>query len=144
PAYHDFVSYMGTKSSGFPADFYAANGNKLPNAPGCPDPIDTAANDPVMLTMHIRVPTNAHSFSLKSNFFSAEFPEWACSEFNDFFVILLDSSYTGSPANPTDKNLAFYMQPQTMAKVPVGVNLAHGDTGLFTQCVNGTTGCDGT
>src|SRR5690606_26834168 len=27
---------------------------------------------------------------------------------------------------------------------PVGVNLAHGNTGLFTQCVNGTTGCLGT
>ena len=24
---------------------------------------------------------------------------------------------------------------------PVGVNLAHGDTGLFTVCTNGTTGC---
>jgi hypothetical protein len=143
PDYHDFVSYMGTKTSGFPQDFYQLNGNKLPNAPGCPDPIDTAANDPVMLTMHIRVPSNAHSFSLKSNFFSAEFPEWTCSEFNDFFVILLDSAYSGTPANPMDKNLAFYTQPQTMQKVPVGVNLAHGDTGLFTQCMNGTTGCDG-
>ena len=31
-----------------------------------------------------------------------------------------------------------------MMKVPVGVNLGHGDTGLFTQCVNGATGCSGT
>src|SRR5262249_4195710 len=27
---------------------------------------------------------------------------------------------------------------------PVGVNLAFGNTGLFTQCVNGETGCSGT
>ncbi|HSE12666.1 MAG TPA: hypothetical protein VLB69_08530, partial [Rudaea sp.] len=27
------------------------------------------------------------------------------------------------------------------ASYPVGVNLAHNDTGLFTQCVNGNTGC---
>jgi len=58
--------------------------------------------------------------------------------------VLLDSQYSGTPANPADKNLAFYTDPATMAKVPVGVNLANGNTGLFTQCVNGTTGCDGT
>jgi hypothetical protein len=142
PAYHDPVSYMGTKTSGFPADFLAANNGELPNAPGCPKPISTSgANDPVMLTLHLRVPSNAHSFSMKTNFFSSEFPEWTCSQFNDFFVVLLDSQYQGNPANPADKNLAIYREPATGAAVPVGVNLAHGDTGLFTQCVNGTTGC---
>jgi hypothetical protein len=30
-----------------------------------------------------------------------------------------------------------------MDKFPVGVNLAHGNTGLFTQCINGGTGCSG-
>jgi hypothetical protein len=98
-----------------------------------------------MLTFKIRVPTNAHSFSLKSNFYSAEFPEWTCSPYNDFFVILLDSAYTSAMnPNPADKNLAFYQPPGTTNKVPVGVNLAYGNTGLFTQCVNGTTGCSGT
>ena len=143
PAYHDFVSYTGTKSSGFPADFLMANNGSLPNAPGCPDPGGTTANDPVMLTLTVRVPSNAHSFSIKSNFFSAEFPEWTCSAYNDFFVILLDSMYTGSPANPMDKNLAFYTAPGTTNNYPVGVNLAFGNTGLFTQCVNGSTGCSG-
>jgi hypothetical protein len=94
------------------------------------------------LTLTIRVPTNAHSFSIKSNFYSSEFPEYTCSAFNDFFVMLLDSTFTGSPGNPTDKNLAFYTDPNTMINYPVGVNLAKG-TGLFTQCVNGATGCLG-
>jgi len=143
PNYNDFVSYSSVNESGFPADFVAANGGNLPNAPGCPDPSGTTANDPVMLTLDIRVPSNAHSFSLKSNFYSAEFPEWTCSPYNDFFVVLLDSSYTGSPANPMDKNLAFYTAPD-MKNYPVGVNLAFGNTGLFTQCVNGSTGCSGT
>src|SRR5262245_60050353 len=116
----------------------------LPNAPGCPDPSGTTANDPVMLNLEIRVPSNAHSFSLKTNFYSAEFPEWTCSPYNDFFVVLLDSMYSGNPANPTDRNLAFYTQPGTTNNYPVGVNLAYGNTGLFTQCVNGTTGCSGT
>ncbi|MDB4954977.1 MAG: hypothetical protein JWO36_2546 [Myxococcales bacterium] len=127
-------------SSPYPADFYAANGNKLPNAPGCPGPGGTTANDPVMLTLTIRVPTNASSFTIDTNFFSSEFPEWTCSAFNDFFVVLLDSTWTGMPANPTDKNLAFYTDA-AMKKYPVGVNLAYGNTGLFKQCTNGVTGC---
>jgi len=95
-----------------------------------------------MLTLTIRVPTNANSFKLNMNFFSSEFPEYTCSPYNDFFVILLDSMYNGMPANPSDKNLAFYQNGNNI--YPVGVNLASGNTGLFTQCVNGTTGCLGT
>jgi hypothetical protein len=147
PSFVDFQdSYSPGTSSGYPADFVAATGGTLPNAPGCPAPGgplgggDTA-NDPVMLTLTIRVPSNAHSFSIKSNFFSSEFPEYTCSPYNDFFVMLLDSTYTGTPANPTDKNLAFYQPANSSQTYPVGVNLAHGDTGLFTQCVNGPTGC---
>ena len=41
-----------------------------------------------------------------------------------------------------DKNLAIYTSP-TNQIYPVGVNLGHGDTGLFRQCVNGPTGCGG-
>ena len=136
-------SYQSPNSSGFPADFVAANGGTLPNAPGCAPPSGAEAKDPVMLNLEIRVPSNAHSFSLKSNFYSSEFPEYTCSQYNDFFVVLLDSVYTGNPANPMDKNLAFYTAPD-MTNYPVGVNLASGDTGLFTQCVNGATGCFGT
>jgi hypothetical protein len=142
PGYVPFQSpsYDSSNESGFPADFVAANAGSLPNAPGCPEPNGTTANDPVMLNLQIRVPSNAHSFSLKSNFYSAEFPEWTCSAYNDFFVVLLDSMYSGNPANPMDKNLAFYTSPD-MKNYPVGVNLAYGNTGLFTQCVNGATGC---
>ena len=143
PAHVDFeTSLMHNTSSAFPADWLAANGGMLPNAPGCPA-INAAsmAEDSVMLTLRIRVPSNAKSFSFASNFFSAEFPEWVCSPYNDFFVALLNSTWAGTPANPTDKNLAFYRQPTTMNVYPVGVNLGFGDTGLFTQCVNGSTGC---
>jgi hypothetical protein len=100
----------------------------------------TAAEDPIMLTLRIRAPSNAKSFSFSSNFYSAEYPEWVCSPYNDFFVVLLDSTWAGQPANPNDKNLAFYRNPSGTI-YPVGVNLAFGNTGLFTQCVNGRTGC---
>jgi hypothetical protein len=146
PGYHAWdlgYTHAGTNTSPFPADFVAANGGKLPNAPECPEPLGSLANDATMLTLRVRVPTNAKSFKLSSNFFSAEFPEFTCSSFNDFFVILLDSTYAGDPANPADKNLAFYQPNGTGDKVPVGVNLGHGNTGLFTQCINGSTGCSG-
>jgi hypothetical protein len=136
---------MGT-TSGFPADWVAANGNQLPNAPGCPA---TASNqgafDPIMLKLRIRVPTNAKSFSFNSYFMSAEYPEWVCTPFNDFFVALLDSTYSGANPNPADKNLAFYDPPPAGAPFfPVGVNLAKLNNGLFQVCQNNkTVGCQG-
>jgi hypothetical protein len=141
PSYSDFQTAAGLgTTSAFPADFIAAHGGTLPNTPGCPAlAAGTTANDPVMLQMQIRVPTNARSFSFKMNFLSSEYPEWTCSPYNDFFVVLLDSTFAGTPPNPADKNLAFYNDGAT--SYPVGVNLAFGDTGLFTQCANGPTGC---
>jgi hypothetical protein len=129
-------------SSAAPADWLAANGGAFPTAPGCPAAAGTAANDPAMLKLRIRVPTNARSFSVSAFFLSSEFPEYVCSPFNDVFVALLDSTFVpgmGETANPADKNIAVYHS--VSGTYPVGVNLAHGNTGLFTQCVNGTTGC---
>ncbi|HEX5062632.1 MAG TPA: choice-of-anchor L domain-containing protein [Kofleriaceae bacterium] len=127
-------------SSALPADWLAANGNNVPNAPGCPGATGTTGNDPIMLELTIRTPTNAKSFKLSTNFMSSEYPEWTCSAYNDFFVVLLDSTWNGQPANPADKNLAIYKAPNN-STYPVGVNLAAGNTGLFQQCVNGNTGC---
>ncbi len=149
PSYYAFQGpdiYEGGRdlqtTSAFPADWLAANGGNLPNAPGCPAPSGSAANDPVMLKLRIRVPSNAKSFSLNTYFFSSEYPEYTCSIFNDFFVALLDSGFKGTPANPLDKNLATYTSPGGQV-YPVGVNLAAGNTGLFKQCQNGPTGCGG-
>jgi hypothetical protein len=143
PAFSSWNSTDHGTSSNYPADWFAANGNTLPNAAGCPDPIGATANDPVMLELRIRTPSNAQSFSLRTNFMSAEFPEYTCTFFNDFFVVLLDSTWASDPPNPADKNLAFYTNPQNQI-YPVGVNLAYGNTGLFQVCRNGATGCYGT
>ena len=124
-----------------PTSWLVANGGVFPSAPGCPKPGGSEVNDPVMLTLEIRVPTNASSFSISSYFFSAEYPEYVCSTFNDFFIMLLTSEWAGMPANPKDGNLAIYTAPNG-GQFPVGVNLAQG-TGLFRQCLNGTMGCEG-
>jgi hypothetical protein len=133
-------------TSDFPADWLAANGGNLPNAPGCPDPQDDSqAFNPMMLKVRVRVPTNAKSFNVSTYFLSSEYPEWVCSPWNDFFVTLLDSQFVPGPGeqpNPADKNLAFYDPPPAGPPFyPVGVNLAFGNTGLFKQCKNGQTGC---
>ena len=44
--------------------------------------------DSVALELTIRVPTNALGFSFRSGFFTYEYPEYICDEFNDFFAVL--------------------------------------------------------
>jgi hypothetical protein len=85
-----------------------------------------------MFKIRIRVPTNAQSFQAKLYFFSAEYPEYVCTPFNDFFVSLVDSAVT---TNPLDKNIAIYTSGTSAW--PVGVNLLKAASGLFEQCQNG-------
>ncbi len=143
PGFHAFSGYAHVQgaTSTMPSDWLTANNNVLPKAPGCPQPTAVTANDPVMLTFQIRVPLNAKSFELRSSFYSADYPEYLCSTLNDYFLVLLDSQFSGAPANPTDKNLAFYKPTGTTSKVPIGVNLARSTGGMFTECLNGATGC---
>jgi len=115
-----------------PADWFTANNNKFPNSPGCGVllPVGNPVFDPVMLTMKVKVPSNAKCFSVDAFFYSKEFKEFVCSQFNDFYLTLLDTSFTSTNdawANPADKNLAMDQN-----KNPVGVNLAM--SGLFRAC----------
>lgn len=130
------TEFMCTRSKA-PTDWYTANGNQFPSSPGCGgltggDPGKEPLNDPVMLQVKVKVPKNAGSFSVDIYFFSREFPEYVC-QYNDFFVALLDSTFTSSDINlqnPMDKNLA-----RDEFNNPVGINLAK--AGLFRVCCNG-------
>lgn len=139
PAFAAFEQGQDMKTtSPPPADWLAANAGKIPNPPGCPAAEVPAANDPVMLTLRMRVPTNASSFSARMYFMSAEYPEYVCSKYNDFFVALVDSQAVG---NPKDKNVAVFDDGKT--QWPIGVNLVKVADGLFTQCEGGPVGCQG-
>ena len=128
-----FTSYALGSTSGAPADWLAANGGKFPSSASCSSQsIGTTGNvnDAVMLTMRIRTPKTAKSFSFNLYFLTIEYPGYICNRFNDFFIALLNSIHTSNdPAlqNPADMNLAM-----DAAGNPVGVNLAA--SGLFTQC----------
>ena len=101
------------------------------NKSGCPTPGSNVAFNPVDLKLTIRVPTNAKSFGFDHSFFSAEYPEYACSGFNDLWVVLLKSNVGGIANN---HNIVFDNQG-----TPGSVNL-----NFFDRCVTGPTGCFGT
>ena len=62
------------------------------------------ANDAIALELVIRTPTNAKAFSFDFDFYTYEYSTYVCSQYNDFFVALLDST---SPSTPMNHNIAF-------------------------------------
>lgn len=93
-----------------------------------------SVQDPIMLTLKMKVPANARAFEFNLFFMSIEYPSTVCSDnnYNDFFIALLDSTYneknpTAEYKNPYDKNLA-----KDDFGNPVGVDLA--PAGLFKAC----------
>jgi hypothetical protein len=90
------------------------------------------ANDSVMLVLRLRAPTNARAFSLSGAFFSVEYPEYVCSDFNDQLVAAVDTPAPTWPVpNPPDKNLLTYRDGPL--RYPVGINVAAGAT-IFESC----------
>jgi hypothetical protein len=72
-------------------------------SPACKGVHTGEAHDGAALELTIRVPTNAKSFSFQENFFTYEFPDYICSEYNDFYVAMLTPQVSGLP----DGNIAF-------------------------------------
>jgi hypothetical protein len=95
-----YVSVSGFEKDFFPHGAPAGFPKESPSCPGVTtgEPYDSAGIEVV-----IRTPTNAKSLSFNLNFYTYEFPEYICSEFNDFFVALLSPP----PANYPDGNISF-------------------------------------
>jgi hypothetical protein len=90
-----------------PASYVNAHGGALPSSVGCDDeacPVGEGANDGISLRLTIRVPTNAQSFRYRLRYFTAEYWNYQCTAFNDFFLALLD---TGAAGIPPDGNISF-------------------------------------
>jgi hypothetical protein len=92
-----------------PADFVAPHGGLLPQtSPSCPR--GSGANDAVMLRVQLRVPVNANSFTFQFRFFSQEYWTYTCTQYNDFFIAMLNSSWVpgaGQTPIPADRNISF-------------------------------------
>lgn len=88
------VSHDKRYSSGAPSGF--------PHAPpACPEHAGGQPYDGAGLELTIRVPTNANSFTFAHMFFTTEYPEYYCTDFNDVYVVLM------SPKITHDGNIAF-------------------------------------
>ena len=88
-------------------------------SPACgPDLKTGEPHDGAGVELAIRVPSNAHGFSFNFDFYTYEWPNWICSQYNDFFVAVLSPI----PANQLDGNISFDSQGN-----PVSVNNAFVD-----------------
>ncbi|MFO0754869.1 MAG: choice-of-anchor L domain-containing protein [Byssovorax sp.] len=96
--------FTGNSPQGFPKE-----------SPACPGTITGQPHDPAALEVTVKVPTNAHGFSFDFNFFTYEWPNWICSQYNDFFVAILSPV----PMGQQDGNISFDSQGN-----PVSVNNA--------------------
>jgi hypothetical protein len=108
PGYMDVSGFDKGYTCGSPVGFPK-------ESPACPGVTTGQPHDGVALEMDIVAPTNATGFSFSFNFFTYEWPDWICSEFNDFFVALL----MPFPMGQTDGNISF----DSMGN-PVSVNNA--------------------
>src|SRR5581483_2988206 len=81
-------------------------------------------NDYTELVVKLRAPSNASSFSFDFQFFSAEYPDFVCTQFNDEFLVLQES--TAEFSSPTNISVDGGKNPSTV------------NNGLFAVCQNGT------
>ncbi|MDI1480260.1 choice-of-anchor L domain-containing protein [Polyangium sp. y55x31] len=100
--------------SGFNKDYIGSHPQGFPKeSPACPGTSSGIPYDVAGLEVVVRVPSNAYGFSFDFNFYTYEWPNYICSEYNDFFVALL----TPIPPGQNDGNVSFDSQGN-----PVSVN----------------------
>jgi len=119
PGYKKPISHNKGYTSGAPPGYPK-------ESPACPKVKTGIPHDGVALELTIRVPTNAKSFTYQQNFFTSEYPNFICQEYNDFFVAMMNPPPAGLP----DANIAFDQD-----KNPISVN-----NSLLEVCSAGTHG----
>lgn len=87
-------------------------------------------NDVVAVKLKIKAPENAKGFAFDFNFFSSEWPNFICSNYNDSFIAVLTAP---SFNNGVADNISFDAKNN-----PVSVN-----SGFFDRCTPGTRTSDG-
>ncbi len=84
--------YLSDPPYGFPKE-----------SPACPGVLTGATYDDVALEVVLRPPESAEALAFDFNFLTYEWPDYVCSQFNDFFVTLLEPF----PSGQSDGNISF-------------------------------------
>jgi hypothetical protein len=132
PEYDENDSWKGGGQGAPPPAYLAAHDGVIEP----PDNMDcdySLANDSIALEMHVRVPTNANSFSLRFKLYSAEYSEWIC---RDYFLALVKTKADGVP---DDHNIAV-SGGQPVSIQTASYNICQGDA----ACTGGATELTGT
>lgn len=96
PGWHYASSFDKGFTSGQPVGFPK-------ESPSCPGSVTGLPNDPAAVEINVRTPSNAQGISFDFDFFTFEWPQFICSQYNDFFIALL----TPFPPGQTDGNISF-------------------------------------
>jgi hypothetical protein len=122
-------------------DFATSADHPLYSPPRCAAPAGIPkANDMSELSLTLRVPQNAKSLSFNFSFFSAEYPEWTCTAYNDRFLAILESSALDTSKLPAGQCIPGKARPTCNISYdsnnqPVSVN-----NGFFDICVSASGG----
>lgn len=119
---------VSDESDEIPALYSRVHNNILQSHSACLN--SNVIKDSVHLHIQMRAPSNVKGFSFDFRFFTQEYPQFICSEYNDFFLALLTDE-NGDPIAPDvspDGNISFDDSPNHN---PISVNNA-----FFTTCAN--------
>ncbi len=92
--------------SGYEKDFFNPHGSPPgypKESPACPGVITGEPYDSAGLSVRIKTPTDAKSLSFNVNFYTTEFPSFICTQWNDFFVAMMNPQ----PSDLPDGNISF-------------------------------------
>lgn len=80
-------------------------------SPACPGVTTGEPYDSAGLRVVLQTPTDAKSISFNFDFYTYEYPDYVCSQFNDFFVAVMSPP----PAGITSGNISFDPQGNTIS-----------------------------
>ena len=108
---------------------------------GMPCPSGTGAYDSIIVSLQIRVPTNAQSFSYDFRFYSSEYQTWQCTAYNDSFLAFVTSV---SPGIPADRQISFDANQNPISVNAGFLDVCPGNGRTCNACPAGTVGLAGT
>ena len=114
------TSFSSWESGVSAPEQYTSVHSALQTSNACPS-AEPHVQDSVLLRLRLRVPTNAQGFQYQFRFFSFEYPVYLCTQYNDFYLALLQSEHD---MIPEDGNISF----DSLGN-PVSINSA-----FFTSC----------